>query len=259
MKQSFTLLGIGLSFSALLPAIGAHGQESAPQPTPIIEIFPCTYRGDSDANDLRQLTARFNTWADRNNVTSYTAFVATPYAFSADLGADVLWIGGWPNGTQMGTNETLWQAQGGEVSAAFDALVECNSHSLYAEVIVNQPSGPPPENGVAMFEDCTVHEGRTDAEAIEAARQWAAYTKSRGSDDISAILFPLAGLTSDDDYSFKVVTGFASMEAFGRGTDMYTGGGFLRARELFGRLLDCNSPRIYMLERVRLASMPPSG
>ena len=122
------------------------------------------YRGDSDANDLRQLTARFNTWADRNNVTSYTAFVATPYAFSADLGADVLWIGGWPNGTQMGTNETLWQAQGGEVSAAFDALVECNSHSLYAEVIVNQPSGPPPENGVAMFEDCTVHEGRTDAE-----------------------------------------------------------------------------------------------
>jgi hypothetical protein len=40
---------------------------------------------------------------------------------------------------------------------------------------------------------------------------------------------------------------------------MYTGGGFLRAEELFGRLLDCNSARIYNLERVRLAAQPPSG
>jgi hypothetical protein len=33
----------------------------------------------------------------------------------------------------------------------------------------------------------------------------------------------------------------------------------LRADELFGRLMTCNSPRIYNLERVRLAAMPPSG
>jgi len=67
---------------------------------------------------------------------------------------------------------------------------------------------------------------------------------------------PLAGLADDADYDFKVVTGFYSMQAFGRGTDMYTGGGFLRAEGLFGRLLTCNSPRIYRLERVRLAAMP---
>jgi hypothetical protein len=49
------------------------------------------------------------------------------------------------------------------------------------------------------------------------------------------------------------------MEAFGKGTDMYTGGGFIRADELFGRLLTCNSPRVYTLERVRLSSAPASG
>ena len=73
------------------------------------------------------------------------------------------------------------------------------------------------------------------------------------------MLFPLAGLGNDADYTFKLVTGFDSMETFGRGTDMYTGGGFMQAEQLFGRLLDCNSPRVYTLERVRLAAQQPSG
>lgn len=259
MKQLYNVLAIGVT-SALSVATGAQAQQDQPEPTPVVEIFPCTYRGDNDVDNLRTVSTRFNTWADRNNMTNYTAFMATPYAYSAELEADVLWLGGWPNGTAMGVGETRWLSEGGEVAAAFDAVVECNSHSLYAEVIVNQPSGPPPENGgIAMFEDCTVREGRTADEAIGALMQWAEYTKGRGSDAFSAVLFPLAGLENDADYSFKLVTGFNSMEAFGKGVDMYTGGGFMRAEQLFGRLLDCNSARVYTLERVRLAAATPSG
>lgn len=258
MKQLRTLLGIGVT-SPLLVAIGAQAQQDQPAPTPVIEIYQCTYRGNSDMDDLRPVATRFNAWADRNNMTNYTAFMATPYAYSPELEADVLWIGAWPNGTTMGADEALYLSQGGEVSAAFDAVVDCSAHALYAEVVVNQPAAPPPQNGIAMFEDCTVHEGRTAGEAIAALEQWAEYTKSRGSDAFSALLFPLAGLGNDADYTFKLVTGFDSMQEFGKGTDMYTGGGFMRAEELFGRLLDCNSARVYTLDRVRLAAATPSG
>lgn len=254
MKQIGRL--IGTSVVTLGVAIGVQAQQAAPAPTPVVEIFQCTYRGNNDIDNLRPVNARFNAWADRNNVKDYTAFTATPYAFSPELEADVLWIGAWPNGKSMGANETLWLAQGGEVSAAFDAVVDCNAHALYAEVVVNQPSTPPPQNGVAMFEDCTVHEVRTVPEALEALEQWAEYNKGRGGDEFSAVLFPLAGLTGDADYTFKLVTGFASMQAFGDGTDRYTGGGFLRGEELFSRLLTCNSPRVYTLDRVRLAATP---
>lgn len=257
MKQISGLLG-ACATSVVLLATGAQAQQDQPSPTPVIEVFPCTYRGNNDMDNLRSVNERFNAWADRNNVTNYTAFTLTPYAYSADVEYEVAWLGAWPNGTAMGENEALWLSQGGEVAAAFDAVLECDSHSLYAEVVINQPSTPPPENGIAMFEDCTVHEGRTVPEAIAAATQWAEYTKARGPETFSAFLFPLAGLENDADYDFKVVTGFDSMQAFGRGTDMYTGGGFLRAEELFGRLLTCNSPRIYRLERVRLAA-PPTG
>jgi hypothetical protein len=258
MKQIFAFLG-ACAGSVVLLATGAQAQQQEMAPTPVIETFTCTYRDTKDMDDLRTVNQRFNTWGDRNNVTNYTAFTMTPYSYSDELEYEVVWLGAWPNGTEMGKNETLWQSQGGEVSAAFDDVVECDSHALYAEVVINQPSTPPPERGIAMFEDCTVHEGRTVPEAMAAATQWAEYTKSRGSETFSAFLFPLAGLAGDADYTMKVVTGFESMEAFGRGTDMYTGGGFLRADELFGRLMTCNSPRIYNLERVRLAAMPPSG
>ena len=244
---------------ALLATTGAQAQQNQPAPTPVVEIYPCTYRGDNDIDNLHTVTTRLNTWADRNKDNSYTAFLATPYAYSADLEADVLWLGAWPNGAAMGVSEARYQTQGGDISAAFDAVVDCNAHSLYAEVVINQPATPPPQNGVATFEDCKVHEGRTDEEAIAALRQWAEYTKSRGSDAFSAILFPLAGLPNNADYTFKRVTGFDSMEAFGKFTDIYTGGGFIREDELFGRLLTCNSQRVYTLERVRLATAQPSG
>jgi hypothetical protein len=256
MKRLCELSSIGC---ALLIATTASAQQNQPAPTPLVEIFPCTYRGDNDIDNLRTVATRFNTWADRNGLTNYTAFLATPYAYSADLEADVLWIGGWPNGAAMGTEETRWLAEGGEISAAFDAVVDCTAHSLYAEVVINQPAGPTPQNPVAMFQDCTVHENRTVPEVMAAAEQWAEYTKANGAEELNAMLFPLAGLAGDADYDFKVVTGFDSMQAFGKATDVYTGGGFMRGEELFGRLVTCNSARIYTLDRVRLAAATPSG
>jgi hypothetical protein len=70
---------------------------------------------------------------------------------------------------------------------------------------------------------------------------------------------PLAGLPNDAHYTFKAVEGFDSIQGFGKNTDIYTGGGFMRVDELLGRIIDCNSPRVYTLERVRQAAEPPAA
>jgi hypothetical protein len=245
--------------SALLLVHGASAQQNAPapMPTPIIEVYGCELTGDSDLADFRAVATRWNAWADRNNVTNYTAFLMTPFLYSAQLTYDVLWLGAWPNGTAMGQGEALWFAQGQDVQADFDAISDCSIHQQFAEVVIRAPEGPPPENGIAMFQDCELHDGRIVPEAIAAARQWAEYVTQNGSDQFIAFLFPLAGESDEADYNFKVVEGFANIEAYGRATDVYTGGGFMRAEELFGRLLDCDSPRVYALDRVRLAAASP--
>ena len=77
MNKTLTLLVTGISTALLLDT--ALAQQDAPMPTPMLEIFGCTFSANNDMADLTAATARWSTWADRNNVNDYTAFIATPY------------------------------------------------------------------------------------------------------------------------------------------------------------------------------------
>jgi hypothetical protein len=245
-----------LCLVAPLALVSTVGAQEAEQPTPIIEIFGCTYSGSNDIADLRAVAARWNDWADERNITDYSAFIATPYLHSDQLAYDVLWMGGWPSGTAMGAGEAIYLSEGQDIEADFGAVVDCAAHAQYAEVVMHAPGGPPPERPIAVFSDCTVHEGRTDEEALTALGQWSEYMVANGGNDFMAALFPVAGESPDADYNFKTIEGYESMQAYGRALDVVTRGGYRRAGELFGRLLDCNSPRVYLLDRVRLAAAP---
>jgi hypothetical protein len=260
MKKTLMLTGT-VALLAAMTTTPAFAQPNAPPaPTPAVEIFGCKFNANKGMNDLHSVTARWNAWADKNKMTDYTAFIATPFLRSADRQDDVLWIGAWPNGAAMARDSALSATkEGRDIDAAYDAVGKCASHSLYAEVLIRRPKSPPPENGVAMFRDCTVHDGRTVEEAISALGQVGEYMAGRGSDTFSAILFALAGLPNDAHYTFKQVIGYGSMDAFGKDVDVYTAGGFMRVDELLGRIIDCNSPRVYTLERVRQAAEPAAA
>jgi len=260
MKNILALTAI-LTTTATLATTSAFAQQSpSPAPTPVVEILGCKFNANKGMNELHSVNARYNAWADKNKMTDYTAFVATPFLHGTDRADDVVWLGGWPNAAAMARDAALSATKDGhDIDAAYDAVGKCASHALYAEVVIRQPKGPPPENGVATFRDCTVHEGRTAEEAIAALGQLAEYSAGRGSDEFSAVLFPLAGLPNDAHYTFKLVEGSASMDAFGKDVDLYTAGGFRRADELLGRVVDCNSARVYTLERVRVAAPPPAA
>ena len=201
-------------------------QQGQQQPAPLVELLGCTFNAGKNMGDVRAASKRFNTWADQNAVTNYTAITLTPYVFSNQLKADALWLGAWPNGAGMGTTEAKWLATGAQTLAALEATMKCNSRALYAANVLRTPQGPPPErDSLVMFRDCKVREGRTTPEAIAALRQWSDYMAGRGSAGFDAVLFPLGGASPDAGGSFKTVHGFASVEELGRGIDLFTTGG----------------------------------
>ena len=244
-----------LSFLAPFVLVNAaSAQEQAPQPTPVVEVYGCTFNGTNDMADLQAVTTRWNAWADRHNFTDYTAFIMTPYLHSDQLTYDVLWLGAWPNGTAMGVGEAVWFAEGGDLQEEFNAVIDCTTHTQYAEFVIGAPEGPTPEAPMAAFSDCTVREGRTTDEAITALAQWREYLVANGVNEFNAVFFPVAGEEPDADYDFKTVEGYETIQSYGRALDVITRGGYQRADELFGRLLDCNSPRVYAFDLVRRAA-----
>lgn len=259
MKTSQMLSAIAAT-AAILGTSAVIAQPPQPQqqqqgPAAVVELFACTFKNGKNMGDQRSASNRFNTWADQNGVKDYTALTMTPYAFSDQVDYDVVWLGAWPNGTAMGVDEAKWFATGAQTLAALDAVTDCGTHALFAAVPIHMPAGPEPErNGLAMFQDCKIREGRTPPEAIAALRQWSDYMAGRGSAGFDAILFPLAGKSSEADYAFKHVHGFGSVEELGRGIDLYTTGGVQMQNQILGRVIACDSPRIYTTERVRTAA-----
>jgi hypothetical protein len=242
------------TLTSLVLVSAASAQEPAAQPTPIVEIFGCNFKDANDMADLQAVTTRWNAWADRINMTDYTAFIATPYLHSDQLTYDVLWLGAWPNGTAMGAGEAVWFAEGGELQEEFDAVVDCAAHVQYAELVIGAPETPTPEAPVAVFSDCTVNDGRTADEAIAALAQWREYLVANGVNEFNAVFFPIAGEEPDATYDFKNIEGYETIQSYGRMLDVITRGGYMRADELFGRLLECNSPRVYLFDLVRDAA-----
>ena len=259
MKKSMGYtIGVCVGLFAITSA-NAQAPAQAPARTPVVEIFGCTFNAGNGMKEFQGATAKWTAWADKNKVTDYTAIVMTPYFHGTDTTNDVLWLGAWPNGTAMGAGEAQYFASGSEVDAAFSKAVKCGSHALYAAVVTHPPKGPPPAGGVTMFTNCTLHAGRDAGEALAALGQWGNYLAENGQDVFAAVLFPLAGERGDAHWNFKAVEGYSSVEAFGKATDFVSSGGFRKADELFSRVVDCDSARVYSTNRVRSPAAPPAA
>lgn len=232
----------------------AFGEEAKPAAGGMtirpVELFSCDYKEGKGYADLKQVGAQFNAWMDATKQQNYWAFLLVPYFRSSEQDFDVLWAGGWPNGVEMASEIRRWVGEGGAVGAEFDKVVTCDTTTNFALMDLS-PAPSPPDSGPVTFTNCTVEEGRKFPDALAAVRAWVAYEKEQGIAADHYILYPAFGERSDAKYDFKWVT-TSTWESFGKAYDQYgTGGGWQKSRELFDGLLDCDSSRVYVSERVR--------
>ncbi len=251
----------GFAIAAASAAIAWTGGASAQdgEPTTIVEIFTCNFVNGSDMDDLNAFIENFNEWADEAGITSYSAITLTPYNHSDQFAFDVGWAGVFPNGQANGETETIYLTQGGDIADEFAEVIDCPTHANYAAIPVHQPDSGPDDDesdvpGYISFTDSAIREGRTAGEAIGALGEYGDYLAENGSDLFSAVLFPLDGERDDIDYNFKNVRAFPNPSAYGDYLDVWTSGGFMRANQIMGRVIDCDSPRIYITNNVRQAA-----
>ena len=243
--------------AAVLAALVICGTAQAQENNPpvIVEVFGCSFNDGSDFDDLMAVTERWNVWADEHDVTDYSANLLIPHAFSAALRYDVLWLGVYPDAAAFGAGEAQWLADGQDMNAEFGEVVTCDTHIQFAGVSVHLPAEQPDANdgmvNLTAFQDCTLINQSSAGEALAAHTQWGNYVAENGTEVFMGAIFPVAGEDPAAEYDYKAVTGFSSAVNYGDYLATVIPGGLQRSNQLFGRVTDCDSPRLYQSIEVR--------
>jgi len=229
-------------------AAQADHHEGALKASPV-DFWSCNFNDGKGMKDLNKAIDAFNKWADKNN-DEYIAWVLTPSTFGPGESIDVGWLGGWPDGNAYGRQQDAWLATGQSVFESFMDVVTCDSHAMATSLPINAPEEPP-GNGVILFSQCSVAEGKNFNDAIGAHQAVATKIGKQNSAN-SWLFFPGSGSAQDGSAdTYWLVLGFDNYTELGSAWEMYTnGGGYQQVMDTMGGVTDCGSTTTWNARRV---------
>jgi len=221
-----------------------------------VDIFSCNYKEGKDSADLDAVVEKWNAYMDGHDADDYAAWTMTKHYAGPDQDFDVAWIGAHRNGTTMGEGADLWRAEGGEVSAEFGSVMTCGMSGNYASRMFKAPpDGNVPEDGVLVFSNCSLKDGARYEDVVTATNTWVDILSEAGSTAAMYHWYPVYG-TGENDIGWKSITAYSSHTELGKNYDrMGNGGLYLKRRELFGNLTECDIARVYDIKSRRAAKI----
>jgi hypothetical protein len=211
-----------------------------------VDINGCTFNEGRGPADLDAAVEKFNAYMDGNDNDAYAAWTMTKAYTSPDQEFDFAWLGAHKNGTTMGAGADAWRASGGEVLAEFGKVATCAGWGNYASRMFKAPpGGNVPQDGVMVFSNCKVEEGKTYDDAIAAVNEWVGILTEAGSTAAMYHWYPVYG-TGENDINYKAVTAYPNHTELGKDYDRIGNGGlFVKQNELMRGVVDCDVSRVY--------------
>jgi hypothetical protein len=230
----------------------ADGHEKAEADFTPIELWACNFEDGMGPDDLDAVNAKWNAAMDEAGATDYFAALMYPN-FHNDIGFDVAWIGGWRDGNAMGVGMDSSLDDEDELSAGYDAVLDCPGHSLFASARMKDPGESGEDDGefVLSFADCSIGEGKTMDDVRAAQEAWNAYADEHGFKGGTWYFWPVWGAPQDLDYDFKIVGSAPNYTTVGSNFQLMAEGHWRNSQEIWGDALDCDSNRVYTTEMVR--------
>lgn len=235
-----TLCGAGLALA----------QDGSDVPTLMpIEIDTCSYNNRRDSDDYDKAMGMMTKWMNDNDSEPYAAIKLNPF-FAGEQDFDFVYLGVWLSGTDMGKDMAAWTASAGDVLEAMDDAVTCAGASMFTSLNIMPLQGDAPDSFVLTVTDCNVAEGRSTSDAIGALQEYGEYRNATGSPGRMWAWFPTYG-NGDEDFDFKLASSYRDIEAFGNNFQWNQDNqAYIKRRELFSGLLDCNVARSYLAETI---------
>lgn len=255
-----TLTAVLSALAILLMGSGiAFAQDEAEEPNLMpVETFTCDFKDGKGMGDLQAVNDAWNDFMDEKGVDYYYAAIITPYYFG-ERAFDIGWLGAWTDGRKMGAGTDMWLTEGGALNEQYFAVLDCKSHSNF--VSMNVKRGPQDEDEsdtsfVMSFSNCSMKEGKTFDDYMEAQQAWNTYQDEHGFSESAWVMFPIFGET-DDSYDFKAIGTNDDHTSFGSDYQLMSEGHWRKSSELFDGVVDCDIARLYNATTVR--EIPDDG
>ena len=221
-----------------------------------MEALQCKFTQGNGMDDAKRVIAQWNDNADKNFSAPYNAWVLTPlYTSTEDVDFDFAWIGFTENAASMGRVQDEWAATGAEtIGAKWEKVTDCAGQALYGVVEARAPKTAFVEGqvGYLSVSNCSFKDGKTGLDLAESDKAWNAYNDANGFEGGVWRWWPGAGSPTSYEGDFLLAIGYSSMEEYGRGRDNNLAA--MRAGTRPESILNCDAPRIYTSENVRLES-----
>ncbi|MEZ5572720.1 MAG: hypothetical protein R3E64_11925 [Halioglobus sp.] len=218
-----------------------------------VEFRACNFLEGKSMADLEAVNEKFRQYANKNDF-DYSAWTLTPQ-FHNDTEFDVGWLGAWPDGGAFGVSMEKWQSTpaGRALQAEFNKVINCSGrHELAASLPINAADGTP-KDGVVMFYQCKLKEGKTLADAYAAHLEAGTAMNAMGSLALSWFFQPALG-AGNIDFDYYHVVAFYRYSDMGATMEMFAnGGGREKQSSILSPVAACATPTVFDVLSVRAA------
>lgn len=249
-NMKLRLITTGLFALSLLISLQASAQELSG--TTPMEATTCIYNEGKGPKDLHEVDTKWNKWADDNKIPAYDLWNLIPKYVEDNTYIGVVRLGGWKNGIDMGKGLDIWKIKGSEIAAEYSKVLNCyESRSVESISIRLLAMKSQPKIAVVTFSDCSLNDGISVPDGMQALQNWGKYLDSIGSKASIQALLPAYG-RGDGKSDFKLFVTHPNYTSLGYDWEDYRNKhGGIKAIEIMAGSMTCDVPRVYDTTLIR--------
>jgi hypothetical protein len=221
-----------------------------------MEAFQCDFVNGKDYSDVQKVVPSWTKYADENFSQPYSAALLTPYLKSeSEVDFDVAWVGFSGNQEQMGAIADDYLATSASIQAKWDRVVDCPTYGFYGVFEARSPSESfvEGENTYWAISSCSFKEGKQASDLANNDKGWNAFMSDQGFTGGVWRWWPSAGSPNNFEGDFLLNISYSTMAEMGIIQDARYAA--QNAGELPESILNCDNPRVYIAENVRLENL----
>ena len=247
MKKLFIVICLSLGFIGF-----TYSDDHIPNYA--MEALQCNFADRKDMDDVMDVLEEWKELADDNS-WPYSAWTLTPLYYSeSDVPFDFGWMGYTSNMEELGKVQDSFSEVAQDTFAKWQKTTDCAGQTVFRVFEARTPKTEfyQDQNAFMSIQSCSFLEGKSADDLVKNDELWNKYNDENGFTGGIYRWWPSLGTPTELNFDFYLAMGFESAEQLGKMRDIRLSS--MMDNTLPDGILECDTPRIYSTQNIRLVA-----